>query len=142
MDPSAEKTQNMMLYIMPIFIGFAAIGMPAGVALYWVVQNVFTFVQQFIMLRKPAEKIDPREAERRVEEAKREEIKKKKEERKQQSEARAEAMAAQSGKPVKKKEEPTDKKPLTRPASSKKVKRQTITKIPERDAAVEEPKNK
>ena len=32
MDPSAEKTQNMMLYIMPI-LSFAAIGMPAGVAL-------------------------------------------------------------------------------------------------------------
>lgn len=139
MDPSAEKTQNMMLYIMPIFIGFAAIGMPAGVALYWVVQNVFTFVQQFVMLRKPAKKIDPREAEKRVEEAKREEIKKKKEERKQQSEARAEAMAAQSGKPVKKKEEPTDKKPLTRPASSKKVKRQTITKIPGQDNSGNEP---
>ncbi|MDO4287634.1 MAG: membrane protein insertase YidC [Eubacterium sp.] len=133
MDPSAEKSQQIMLYIMPVMIGVAAWQMPAGVALYWVVRNIFTFIQQVIMLRKPAAVIDPREAERKVEEAKREEIKRKKEERRQQSEARADAMAAQMGKPVKKKEAPEDKKPLTRPASGKKVKRKTITKIPQRD---------
>ncbi|MEF9918116.1 MAG: membrane protein insertase YidC [Eubacterium sp.] len=144
MAESAEKSQKMMLYIMPIMIGFAAINMPAGVALYWVVQNIYTFIQQFIMMRKPLEKVDPKEAERRVEEAKREAIKTKKQERKQQNEARAEATAAQSGKaPKKKKQEPANKKPLTRPASNKKVqpKKQTITKIPQRDPSVEESKH-
>lgn len=141
MDPAAQKTQNMMLYMMPLFIGFAAISMPAGVALYWVVQNIFTFVQQFVMMRKPLPKVDPIEAEKRVEEAKREEIKKKKDDRKQQSEARAEAMAAQNGKPVKKKEDTKDKKPLTKPASSKKVKRQTITKIPGRNESLDNSKD-
>ncbi len=138
-DPSVEKSQQMMLYIMPVMIGVAAWQMPAGVALYWVVQNIFTFIQQFVMMRKPLEKVDPKEAERRVEEAKREEIKRKKEERKQQSEARAEAIAAQTGKQAKKKKsEPENKKPLTRPASSKKVKRQTITKIPQRDESLDD----
>ena len=140
MDPSAEKSQQMMLYIMPIMIGVFAWQMPAGIALYWVIQNIYTFIQQFIMMRRPLEHVDPREAERRVEEAKRQDIKKKKEERKQQSEARAEAMAAQMGKTVKKKEEPEEKKPLTRPASNKKVKRKTITKIPQRDESLDQKK--
>ena len=48
-DPNA-KTQKIMLYAMPIMIGYISISMPAGVALYWVVQNIFTFVQQFIMM--------------------------------------------------------------------------------------------
>ncbi|MEG0377064.1 MAG: YidC/Oxa1 family membrane protein insertase [Eubacterium sp.] len=141
MAASAEKSQKMMLYIMPVMIGFAAVQMPAGVALYWVVQNIFTFVQQFVMMRKPLDKIDPKEAERRVEEAKREEIKQKKKERKEQSEARAEASAAQSGRqPKKKNNDNGPKKPMTRPASNKKVqpKKQTITKIPQREATVEE----
>lgn len=51
-DPNA-KTQKIMLYAMPIMIGYISISMPAGVALYWVVKNIFTFVQQFIMMKIP-----------------------------------------------------------------------------------------
>ncbi len=130
-DPSQEQTQKMMLYIMPLFIGFAAISMPAGVALYWVVQNVFTFAQQFYSMRKPVNFVSPAEAEKKVEEAKRQEKKDKKLARQQQSEMRENAMKAQRG------EEPKANKktnrPKTTPASSKTVNRKTITKIPGKD---------
>ena len=67
-DPNA-KTQKIMLYVMPLMIGYISISMPAGVALYWVVQNIFTFVQQFIMMRMPQPDYSIEEAERRVREA-------------------------------------------------------------------------
>ena len=67
-DPNA-KTQKIMLYAMPIMIGYISISMPAGVALYWVVQNIFTFVQQFIMMKIPEPDISIEEAERRFREA-------------------------------------------------------------------------
>lgn len=136
MDEAAAKSQKMMLYLMPLMIGYAAINFPSGVALYWVVQSIFSFVQQFISLRKPAPPIDPAEAERKLEEAKKQEAKDKKEKRKMQSEARADAMAAQSGKPAKK-DKPKRDKPLTKPASGKKVNRSTITKIPTRDGGAD-----
>ncbi|MGL4547204.1 YidC/Oxa1 family membrane protein insertase [Eubacterium aggregans] len=127
--PTMQQSQKMMLYIMPLFIGFAAISMPAGVALYWVVQNIFTFIQQFFSMRKPVDLVSPEEAERRLEEAKRQEKKDKKNVRQQQSEMREQAMMAQQGKAPKKESNVT--RPKTKPAS-KKVVRQTITKIPER----------
>lgn len=128
-DPTMQQSQKMMLYIMPLFIGFAAISMPAGVALYWVVQNIFTFIQQFFSMRKPVDLVSPEEAERRLEEAKRQEKKDKKNVRQQQSEMREQAMMAQQGKSPKKESNVT--RPKTKPAS-KKVVRQTVTKIPER----------
>lgn len=141
MTPENEKTQKIMMWVMPIFIGFAAAGMPAGVALYWVVQNIYTFIQQFFMLRRPVERLSAQEVERRVNEEKRKEIKEKKEQRKQVSQMREEAMAAQMGKTQKKKDTASEqKKPLTKPASSKKVKRKTITKIPERDTSLDQDK--
>jgi YidC/Oxa1 family membrane protein insertase len=48
-DQSA-KTSRMMMMLSPIMILFIGTGLPAGVALYWVVQSIFTFTQQFIML--------------------------------------------------------------------------------------------
>lgn len=137
MDEQNAKMQKMMLYMMPLVIGWAAINMPAGVALYWVVQNIFTLVQQVIMFRKPTKKLDPAEVEKRLEEAKRQEIKDKKENRKQQSEARMDAIAQQSGKTVKKEKKQRDK-PLTKPASSKKITHTTITKIPQRDESLDD----
>jgi len=130
-DPQQQKTQKMMLYIMPLFIGWAAMRMPAGVALYWVVQNIFTLVQQYFMLRKPYEPLRPEEAEKRLEEAEREEKKQKKEQRKMQAETREKMAAQQQGRAVPTVKEKT--KLSTKPASNKKVVRNTITKIPQRE---------
>ncbi|KAF5072754.1 MULTISPECIES: YidC/Oxa1 family membrane protein insertase [Acetobacterium] len=139
-DPNA-KTQKIMLYAMPIMIGYISISMPAGVALYWVVQNIFTFVQQFIMMRIPEPDYTIEEAERRVREAE--------EERKAELAARRAAANPNAPKSSKKDQTDGPKKPLTRPASQKKIqssknnqsaeqRKKPSVEIPERDAAQEE----
>lgn len=50
-DDQAAKTQNMMSYMMPFMIFFAARSFPAGLALYWVISNAFSTVQQLISKR-------------------------------------------------------------------------------------------
>ncbi|MGL4607635.1 MAG: YidC/Oxa1 family membrane protein insertase [Eubacteriaceae bacterium] len=131
-DPNA-KTQKIMLYVMPLMIGYISISMPAGVALYWVVQNIFTFVQQFIMMRIPEPEISPEEAERRVAEAERQ--------RKEDIAAkRAAASGSNSQKNKNKNTENEEKRPLTRPATNKKIKsadqkrKAPSVEIPQRNA--------
>ncbi|MDK2936247.1 MAG: YidC/Oxa1 family rane protein insertase [Eubacteriaceae bacterium] len=126
-DPNA-KTQKVMLYVMPIMIGYMAIKMPAGVALYWVVQNIFTFFQQFIMMRMPEPEISIEEAERRVQEAEKE--------RKADLAARRSGMSQTDNQ----KEKPERKEPLTKPATKKKIKsnqnenrKKPVSEIPERE---------
>lgn len=52
-DPTM-KTMNMM---MPFMIAYFTYKVPAGLAIYWVVGNVFTIVQQYLTLKlKPAMK--------------------------------------------------------------------------------------
>lgn len=110
-DPNV-KTQKIMLYVMPLMIGYISISMPAGVALYWVVQNIFTFVQQFIMMRIPEPDISIEEAERRVREA---------EEEKRAELAAKRAATNPNAQKTNKKQDAEPKKPLTRPASNKKI---------------------
>ncbi|MFH1709622.1 MAG: YidC/Oxa1 family membrane protein insertase [bacterium] len=50
--PGAAKQQKGMLYFMPAFIAFISVSFPAGVQLYWVVQNLLTVAQQMYILRK------------------------------------------------------------------------------------------
>ncbi|WP_026895539.1 YidC/Oxa1 family membrane protein insertase [Clostridiisalibacter paucivorans] len=45
----AQTTQKTMTYMMPIMILFFARSFPAGLALYWVIGNIFQIVQQFII---------------------------------------------------------------------------------------------
>lgn len=47
-DPAQQSTQKMMNTFLPIMIFFAARGFAAGLALYWVLSNTFTIVQQMI----------------------------------------------------------------------------------------------
>ena len=140
-DPNA-KTQKIMLYVMPLMIGYISISMPAGVALYWVVQNIFTFVQQFIMMKIPEPDISIEEAERRVREAE--------EERKAELAAKRAATNPNAQNANKKDKTDEPKKPLTRPASNKKIhssksyqppaeqRKKPSVEIPERDEAQEE----
>lgn len=44
---------NMMLYMMPLMIGYISMKFPAGLCLYWVVFNAMGVVQQYIMNRLP-----------------------------------------------------------------------------------------
>ncbi len=51
--PSAEETQQkIMLYALPLMIGFFAIQFPAAVSLYWGVSTLFAIVQQVVVNRK------------------------------------------------------------------------------------------
>lgn len=50
-DPQAKATQRTMNYFLPIMIFMAARGFAAGLALYWVISNTFSIVQQLISNR-------------------------------------------------------------------------------------------
>lgn len=46
-----DKTQrNMMMIVMPLFIGYISIRFPAGLSLYWVMSNLFAIGQQYLMM--------------------------------------------------------------------------------------------
>ena len=52
LDISRSTTQNqVMLYGMPLFIGYLSISFPTGLVLYWVVMNIMQIGQQFFMER-------------------------------------------------------------------------------------------
>jgi len=55
-----ENFSQTMLYVMPIFIIWVSRQVPAGLALYWVVSNVFAVVQQLVY--PPGGRGEPREA--------------------------------------------------------------------------------
>ena len=46
--------QKQMKFIMPIMIGFVAMAVPGAVALYWIVNNLFTMAQERVIARKVA----------------------------------------------------------------------------------------
>ena len=48
-DPQQKMMQRMMLYAMPLIIGFTTINFPAGVGIYWTVSNVFQVGQQLLL---------------------------------------------------------------------------------------------
>lgn len=50
-DPQAQTTQKTMNYFLPVMIFMAARGFAAGLALYWVISNLFTIIQQLITNR-------------------------------------------------------------------------------------------
>ncbi|MFZ5597870.1 MAG: YidC/Oxa1 family membrane protein insertase [Bacillota bacterium] len=46
---TADQTQKIMLYTMPLMIGYFATQVPAGLALYWVTFNLLGIIQQYIV---------------------------------------------------------------------------------------------
>src|SRR5699024_1468138 len=50
-DAQTQSIQKMMSYFFPIMIFFTARSFPAGLALYWVISNLFTAVQYSISNR-------------------------------------------------------------------------------------------
>lgn len=53
-DPQTRESMKTMNIILPVFIFMAARSFPAGLALYWVVSNIFSIVQQLISNRSLA----------------------------------------------------------------------------------------
>ena len=56
MNGQENQQMKMMMYIMPIFIGYISINFPAGLVLYWVVMNICQMAQQWYMFRKEDQK--------------------------------------------------------------------------------------
>ena len=48
---SNNPQMKMMMFIMPLFIGWISINFPSGLVLYWVTMNVVQIVQQWWMYR-------------------------------------------------------------------------------------------
>lgn len=47
-DPQQQSTMKMMNVFLPVMIFFSASKFPAGLALYWVLSNIFTIIQQLV----------------------------------------------------------------------------------------------
>lgn len=52
---TADQTQRMMLYMMPVFIGWICTTVPAGLALYWTMFNVLGYAQQYLVNKQLAQ---------------------------------------------------------------------------------------
>ena len=75
-DPSnpANMSMKMMVYIMPVMMGFMALNFPSGLCIYWITTSVFMIFQQIFMnqlrkkeLEKRKEAREKRAAEREAE---------------------------------------------------------------------------
>jgi YidC/Oxa1 family membrane protein insertase len=51
-DPKMKTQQTMMMVIMPFFMAFITVGMPAGVGVYWITSSVFQVAQQVVMNKR------------------------------------------------------------------------------------------
>lgn len=62
-DPRQQSSQNMMLWMIPIFLGFFSLQWPSGLPLYWIVSNVIGVgIQYFITGWGPLFPLFPRAA--------------------------------------------------------------------------------
>lgn len=50
-DDKTRESMKIMNTVLPVFIFLAARSFPAGLALYWVVSNIFSIIQQLISIR-------------------------------------------------------------------------------------------
>jgi YidC/Oxa1 family membrane protein insertase len=48
-DPRTAQQSQMMLWMMPIIFTFFSLSFPSGLALYWVVSNIFSIVVQYFV---------------------------------------------------------------------------------------------
>ncbi|MCY0899664.1 MAG: YidC/Oxa1 family membrane protein insertase [Firmicutes bacterium] len=54
-QPGMESSQKMMLYMMPLIFGYVAYRFPAGLSIYYVVSNIFQWIQTVVLLRRPVD---------------------------------------------------------------------------------------
>lgn len=50
----SNSTQKVMLYMMPLFIGYISMKFPAGLGLYWIFFSLFGTLQQMYINRQPS----------------------------------------------------------------------------------------
>lgn len=50
-----DQTQRIMLYTMPIFIGWISTTVPSGLVLYWIVFNILGYAQQLLVNKQTEE---------------------------------------------------------------------------------------
>ncbi|MDO4280550.1 MAG: YidC/Oxa1 family membrane protein insertase [Peptococcaceae bacterium] len=83
MDSSnpANMTMKMMVYVMPVMMGFMALNFPSGLCLYWITTSVFMIFQQLFMNSLRKKEMAKRAEARAIREAERE--KQREEEKKQ-----------------------------------------------------------
>jgi YidC/Oxa1 family membrane protein insertase len=55
--PATTGQNQMMIWMMPIFITFISINFPAGVQIYWVISNLMGWLQQAYIMKKESKKI-------------------------------------------------------------------------------------
>lgn len=53
-NPQAESTQKMMIYFMPLMIGWMSTKFPSGLCLYWIFYSLTGIIQQIFVYRRPA----------------------------------------------------------------------------------------
>ena len=49
-DPQQKAQGQMMLWMMPLLFGFIAMSLPSGLALYWIVSNLFSMAVQYFVI--------------------------------------------------------------------------------------------
>jgi len=49
-DAQQKAQGQMMLWMMPLLFGFIAMSLPSGLAVYWIVSNVFSIVTQYFVI--------------------------------------------------------------------------------------------
>jgi YidC/Oxa1 family membrane protein insertase len=49
LDPRQQSSQNMMLWMMPVMLGFFALSFPSGLSLYWIVSNIIGITIQYFV---------------------------------------------------------------------------------------------
>lgn len=52
-DGPGAQSQKVMLYFMPLFIGYISRNFPAGLALYWVIYSMLSILEQYLIRREP-----------------------------------------------------------------------------------------
>jgi YidC/Oxa1 family membrane protein insertase len=58
-DPSQAEQQRIMTYTMPIMFTVILLSFPSALMLYWLFFNILSTVQQYLVLRKPADAATP-----------------------------------------------------------------------------------
>lgn len=72
MDPNTKNTTKMMMYTMPMVSVFIGFSIPAGVTVYWIMNNLLTIGQEYLTNRIVKNKMKKEEEIRASQEAKKE----------------------------------------------------------------------
>lgn len=141
----AGGSMKTMMYIMPLFSLFFCFQVPAGVGLYWVVSNIFSYVQAIVLNKKynpqkMAEKIKA-EQEALAEKERQEKLENRRKARQEIADYQAEAEAAKKAAKNRKNKnteisepEAPDEETLQKAMTAKEINRRKLAAARKRDA--------